>query len=175
MRLPFPSLLAMSVLLLATTAELDAQATRPSPAGRAAAPPQAPAAKPLSRTQFIADMDNEFRKMDANHDGSITQAEFEVFRRGQLGTVQMQRARNAFAALDVDHNGQLSLAEFSKLVTTQDVNVNGAGFMAQMDANHDGKVSLIENRSATLVNFDKLDTDKDGVVSPAEMRAGGIK
>jgi Ca2+-binding EF-hand superfamily protein len=67
------------------------------------------------------------------------------------------------------------LAEFSKLVTTQDVNVNGAVFINQMDANHDGKVTMIENRAATLVNFDRLDTDKDGVVSPAEMRAGGLK
>jgi hypothetical protein len=27
---------------------------------------------------------------------------------------------------------------------------------------------------ATLANFDRLDTDKDGIVTPAEMKAAGI-
>lgn len=172
---PSLSLLALPLILVATSTPADAQVRRAPTAGRPQAAPSAPAAKPLSRTQFIQDMDTEFRKMDANHDGSITQAEFEAYRRGQLATIQMQRARNAFAALDADHNGQLSLAEFSKLVTSQDVSVNGSAFMAQMDANRDGRVSLIENRAATLVNFDRLDADKDGVVSPAEMKAAGVK
>ena len=46
--------------------------------------------------------------------------------------------------------------------------------MNRLDLNRDQKITLIENRTATLANFDKLDTDKDGVVSVAEMRAGGI-
>lgn len=179
MRLPFPPLLALPLLLLAGATIADAQARRPSAAVKpqvaAPAAPAATAGTPLTRTQFIADMDSEFRKMDSNHDGTVTQAEFEAYRRGQLAVVQVERARKAFEALDTDRNGQLSLAEFSKLVTTQSVNVNGSAFMSQVDSNHDGKVTIIENRGATLANFDRLDTDKDGVVSPAEMRAGGVK
>ncbi len=44
----------------------------------------------------------------------------------------------------------------------------------RFDTSKDGKVSLIEHRTATLANFDRLDTDKDGVVTGAEMKAGGV-
>ena len=33
-----------------------------------------------------------------------------------------------------------------------------------MDGNRDSQISLAEHRTATLANFDRLDTDKDGVV-----------
>ena len=46
--------------------------------------------------------------------------------------------------------------------------------LSRMDSNRDGQVSLVEHRSATLANFDRLDTDKDGNVTAAEMKAGGI-
>ena len=46
--------------------------------------------------------------------------------------------------------------------------------LARMDGNRDSQVNLIEYRTATLANFDRLDTDKNGIVTPAEMKAGGI-
>ena len=46
--------------------------------------------------------------------------------------------------------------------------------MAKMDLSKDGQISLIEHRTATLANFDRMDTDKDGVVTPAEMKAAGL-
>ena len=45
---------------------------------------------------------------------------------------------------------------------------------AQVDANRDGKATLVEFRTGKLVNFDRMDADKDGVVSPPEMRAAGL-
>ena len=116
-----PSLLALALL---ATAPLLAQAA-------------APAAQPIPRAQFIADMDVQFRKMDA------------------------------------DKNGQLSPAEFAK-VTAPAPAANGQPMIARMDSNRDSQVNLIEHRTATLANFDRLDVDKDGVVTPAEMKAGGI-
>ena len=35
-----------------------------------------------------------------------------------------------------------------------------------MDGNRDQQVSLVEHRTATLANFDRLDTDRNGVVTP---------
>jgi hypothetical protein len=52
--------------------------------------------------------------------------------------------------------------------------VNGQPQIVQMDGNKDQKISLIEHRTAKLANFDRLDTDKDSVVSAAELRAAGI-
>ena len=46
--------------------------------------------------------------------------------------------------------------------------------MEGWDANRDGSVTLVEYRAGKLVNFDRMDTDKDGIVSAAEMRAAGI-
>ena len=73
-----------------------------------------------------------------------------------------------------EDNGQLSLAEFTRLATATPPRVDVSATMNRLDLNRDQKITLIENRTATLANFDKLDTDKDGVVSVAEMRAGGI-
>lgn len=46
--------------------------------------------------------------------------------------------------------------------------------LLKFDTSKDGKVSLLEHRTATLANFDRLDTDKDGFVSQAERKAGGV-
>ena len=119
-------------------------------------------------------MDGEFGKMDADKNGQLTKAEVEAFQRSAAMAAAGQRARNAFAALDTDKNGQLSLAEFSKLAAAAQPQVNGQPMIASMDSSKDGKISLIEHRAATLANFDKIDTDKDGIVTPAEMKAGGI-
>ncbi len=131
-------------------------------------------ARPIPRTNFIADMDAEFRKMDSNKDGQVVRAEVEAFQRGAAVANAAARTRGAFNALDADKNGQLSLAEFAKLASAAPPKVNGQPFIAQMDSGKDGKISLVEHRAAKLVNFDRIDTDKDGTVTPAEMKAAGI-
>lgn len=130
---------------------------------------------PIPRANFIADMDGEFRKIDANKDGQLVRTEIEAFKRAAAVAAAAQRVRSAFATLDGDKNGQLSLAEFSKLATAAPPAVNAQPFVARMDSGKDGKVNLIEHRTATLANFDRIDSDKDGVVTPAEMKAGGIR
>lgn len=37
-----------------------------------------------------------------------------------------------------------------------------------------GAVSLIEHRAGKLAYFDQIDSDKDGVVTVAEMKAAGV-
>ena len=133
-----------------------------------------PAPQPIPRTTFIATMDGQFKLLDANHDGIVTRAELEASEQHAAAALAAQRTAALFAQADTDHNGQLSLAEFTRLAAATPPRVDVSATMNRLDLNRDQKITLIENRTATLANFDKLDTDKDGVVSAAEMRAGGI-
>ena len=130
-------------------------------------------AKPLARTQFIAEMDAEFRRMDADKNGQVTAAEIDQYQR--LQAVVQAQARNLvlFGQLDADKDGQLSKIEFSKLAAPATV-VGAQPMLSRMDGNRDRQVSLVEHRIATLANFDRIDTDRDGVASPAEMAAAGV-
>jgi len=129
--------------------------------------------KPIARAQFLASMDGEFRKMDADKDGQVAKFELEQFQQQQAVAAAEARNRTQFVQLDTNKNGQLSPAEFAKLVTAPPT-INAQPLLSRMDGNRDGQVSLVEYRAATLANFDRLDTDKDGTVTPPEMKAGGV-
>jgi Ca2+-binding EF-hand superfamily protein len=130
-------------------------------------------AQPIPRAQFLAEMDSQFRAIDADKNGQLSRSEIE--QNLQQAAVAEAKARNRaqFAQLDSNKNGQLSPAEFSKL-TPPAASGNAGPMLAREDVNRDSQISLIEHRSATLGNFDRVDTDKDGVVTPAEMKAGGV-
>ena len=118
-------------------------------------------------------MDQEFGKMDADKNGQVTRAEAEAFQRAIAVAESGKRLRAAFAELDADRNGQLSLAEFAK-ASSGPPQVNGQPFITQLDANKDNNVSLVEHRAGKLRRFDNIDSDKDGVVTAAEMKAAGV-
>ena len=131
---------------------------------------QGPASLP--RAQFIADMDGQFRKMDADRDGQVSRLEIEQFQKASIVAASRARNRQLFAGLDTDKNGQISPTEFLRVpMNTPNTNPQ---LILNFDSGRDGKVSLLEHRTATLANFDRLDTDKDGNVSVAEGRAGGV-
>lgn len=151
--------LALCLIGLAVPAALAAQAN--------------PGSSDVPRAQYITVQDGEFRKMDADRNGQLTRAEVEAFQR--MTAIATARARNQqlFAQLDKDRNGQLSAAEFLALAAPAPP-VNGQPFIAQMDGNKDGRISLVEHRAGKLAHFDRIDTDKDGVVTVAEMKAAGV-
>lgn len=155
-------------------AQVAQPATSPQSSGQAQrSPATAPPIEPVPRAVFIATMDSEFRKIDADKNGILTRKEIEDFQRATSGLAARQRNVGLFQALDIDKNGQLSPAEFAGLP----MNVsqpNAAPVLAQVDGNRDGQATLIEYRSGKLLNFDQMDRDKDGVVSVAEMKAGGL-
>ena len=140
---------------------------------KTAAEQQAAGPQPLLRANFIAQMDAQFGKMDADKNGRLDRTEIEQFQK--LAAVAEAQARNEalFDQLDLNKNGQISAAEFAKLVTAPPA-ANAGPMLSREDSNRDGQISLVEHRAATVANFDRIDTDKDGVVSVAEMKAGGI-
>lgn len=122
----------------------------------------------MPRASFIAQMDIEHRKRDADGDGKVTRAEMERWERGQLFAQAQAGNQALFARLDADRNGSLSPGEFSALV--QDPGTPDVGpLMTRFDANRDQVITMVEYRAATLANFDRLDVDKDGVLTAAEM------
>jgi Ca2+-binding EF-hand superfamily protein len=127
----------------------------------------------VPRAQFITVQTGEFNKIDADKNGQLTRKEIEDFQR--LSAVAQSGARNRqlFAQLDTDRNGQLSPAEFLKFNPPANT-ANATPMLTRMDRNRDSQINLVEYRTATLANFDRLDVDKDGTVTPAEMKAGGI-
>ena len=111
--------------------------------------------------------------MDADRNGTVTAAELEEFQRAAAAVEAQTRNRALFARLDADRNGQISQAEFARMASNTPA-PNIVSMLTRFDINRDRSITLIEYRTRTLANFDKLDVDKDGVVTEVEMKAGGI-
>lgn len=117
-------------------------------------------------------MDGEFRKMDADKNGTVTRAEIVAFEKAVSVVKAQAKNRKLFARLDSDRNGQLSAAEFGRLASPAPA--DAAPMLSRMDLNRDQSLTLVEYRTATLANFDRMDADKNGIVTPAEMKAAGV-
>lgn len=172
---------SVAVLILLGSGQALAQTARPRPAPAVKVPVQVPQQQPqrppvaaapqvpdMPRAVFIAQMDAEHRKRDTDGDGKITRAELERWERGQLIAQAQAGNRALFARLDADRNGVLTPGEFAALV--QDPGNPDVGpMMTRFDGNRDQVITMVEYRAATLANFDRLDTDKDGVLTGAEI------
>ena len=159
--------LIATVLAVSSSTAFAQNQRNASPAQPAAGP------QPLSRTTFLAEMDLQFRLMDADKNGQLTRTEIEQFQKLAAVAEAQARNRSLFAQLDADKNGQISALEFKKLIASP-TPANAGPMLSREDSNRDQQISLVEHRVATLANFDRLDADKDGVVTSAEMKAGGI-
>jgi Ca2+-binding EF-hand superfamily protein len=129
--------------------------------------------KPIPRARFIAEMDSQFRTIDTDKNGRLSRTEIEQYQTLTAAAEAKARNRALFAQLDANKNGQLNASEFAKLPTPTQA-ANAQPMLAQEDSNRDSQISLAEHRAATLANFDRLDTDRNGVVTAAEMKAAGI-
>ncbi len=138
---------------------------------------QAPAggsAQSATRAELIAKLDESFARVDANKDGSVDRREIEAVgveaAQQAQASVQKQLAEQ-FGRLDRDKNGQLSLAEFQAGATVR-ANAKPDAAMQRLDSNKDGKVSPAEYKARQLGLFDSLDANKDGTVTAQEATKG---
>lgn len=140
----------------------------------------APAAQgPQSETRavFTQNVDQSFSAVDANKDGFVTKAEIEA---AQTQQIQELKARAdaqlaaEFQKLDTNKDKQLSMAEFSAGAGAMP-SPDAAAPLAKLDKNKDGKISRDEYRAPKLADFDKADSNHDGTLTIAELKAASGK
>ena len=129
---------------------------------------------PLTRAQFVAAMDAEFRKLDLDNDHVASAAEISESQRKAQAAAAVQQVDAVFKQLDKDKDGKLSNAEFRAIAAGDKPPANPAPVLGRFDSNNDGKIGIVEYRAATQANFDRIDSDRDGIVSPQEMKTAGV-
>lgn len=128
----------------------------------------------MTRVSFIQLMDKDFKARDANNDGTVSRAEIDAFERvAALQKVQLENSAQ-FSRLDVDKNGSLTALEFQK-ATANPTMPDITTIMQRFDKNRDQQINIVEYRTATLVRFDDLDADKDGIIDQNELSASQTK
>jgi Ca2+-binding EF-hand superfamily protein len=156
-------LAAAGAALASASAQAQAQADR-TPA----------AVPPLPRTEVTQKLDAEFKSLDTNGDGKLTKAEVQAAiqkRAAEIEATLQQQQKQEFDKLDTNKDGRLSLAEYQAGTSIKPKDNAADVRMGQLDANKDGSITAAEFRAVTLSQFDKLDTNKDGVLSPQERPA----
>jgi Ca2+-binding EF-hand superfamily protein len=98
--------------------------------------------RPIPRSEVVAAAKAQFQKLDANHDGIVTRAEFEAYRAKQ-------------AAAGGDDN------PFTHV---------GGHWFDHADPDGTGRVTLQQAEAHPLRMFDMADMNHDGVVSQNEAR-----
>lgn len=121
-----------------------------------------------------------FDRLDANHDGKVTRDEYRA------------QAEAMFDRLDTNHDGFIDRNEMVAMrgggrdMGGPGMGGSGAmpapegaqggparhhhkGLIERADSNHDGRVSRDEYHAMADVRFDKIDTNHDGFIDPAEI------
>ena len=164
-----------------------ALAQPPAPAPDARGPAMAP---PASRADLKARLEQRFDAADANRDGTVTPEE----RKAQRVARRDAMRERVFARLDTDKNGAISKSEFTAPPPRgpegagmrgpgkrghglRDGHGRGHGRMAGAMPGHgpaaqkNQPITRTAFVDAGLSRFDRVDTDHDGTISPAERDA----
>ena len=106
-------------------------------------------------------MMERLKAADTNADGLISRAE---------AAAALPRLAEHFDAIDTNKDGQLSFEELRAFHAKRH-GEGGKALMKRIDTDGDGKVSRSEALAAAAARFDAADTNKDGFLTPEEMRA----
>lgn len=127
----------------------------------------------LTRAEVAAAIDARVAKLDANRDGQISPPERQAQRQ--------QRMSDRFDRLDTDKNGQISKAEWQAAREKRGEMRGKRGHFAGKRGGMHGQgmkgamanqtVSVADMKAKALQWFDRIDTDKNGVVTQAERQA----
>ena len=115
------------------------------------------------------DHEGMFKSMDTNGDGKISAEEHAA------------AAKKMFEMMDANKDGKVTAEEMTAAHEKVTGKKAGAGEMSSadkikvIDTNGDGALSAEEHAAGSKMMFDKMDTDKDGFLTKAEMTAGHQK
>ncbi len=110
--------------------------------------------------------DRAFERMDTDGDGVITVAEVTARKTAQFAKVDT----NADGLLDATERDAMRGDDHHRARRTGGMGHGPRGDAAPLDADGDGKLSLVEFTSVTPL-LDRADADDDGAVSRAEFDA----
>jgi hypothetical protein len=159
-----------------------------TPASKApAAPPAVKAAPPAKGERKIIRMEGpSFAEIDANHDGSISQAEFDAFHaahrpegRGDGRGPEMRPGMMAIGRGFGGWGGPPPMMRMNRRFGGHDEGLGGMGgelhgerALDLLDTNSDGKLSFDELTAPLKRHFDRMDANHDGALSPDELKNG---
>jgi Ca2+-binding EF-hand superfamily protein len=130
--------------------------------------------KQITQPQFLANLHAQLSAMDSNHDGYLEPNEIGDAQQKELGrarAAELQRFEAEFNRIDANRDGQVSKAEFMAVAPPAHPTETPQQMIGALDSNKDGKISLQEYGAKPLANFDKLDANHDGIVTPQEIEA----
>jgi hypothetical protein len=109
--------------------------------------------------------EDKLDRLDADKDGKVTQAEYAA------------GAKTSFDKLDANADGKVTASQMDAAYTTTKPGVGAAQVPSSaekiktLDTDGDGALSAVEHEAGSRTMFDKLDADKDGSVTEAEIKA----
>ena len=169
MRCPFVATLILFVCSFSVVAAVPAAAPTSGPSTPAKSNPSS--SQSLTRAALIRKLDAQFKEIDTDGDGTLSQAELAAAEAARIkARIAQARAQleAEFSRLDTNKDGQLTTAEFMAAApqpptTSPDVS---AAF-ARLDRNNHGKVTASEFSAAAAARFDRMDTKHAGVLNIA--------
>lgn len=123
----------------------------------------------VSAEEITAVLRERLQKQDRDGDGALSMSEYLAARKGATAA--------RFRRLDGNRDGKITALELAEKWTAFKTAGKGSGQrrdkrFKHMDSNSDGSVSRAEYGTALNGLFDRLDRNKDGVLSDVDRRRG---
>lgn len=143
-------------LLAGATAALVAAVAMAAPGGNRFAKLDSDGNGSVTRAEIDAKAAERFAKLDGDRDGFVTKAEMSALHQARKAKrAERAEKRGGDHAKHAEHRGERA-------------GKRGDHF-ARRDANGDGRISLAEFQAGGAKRFERLDADKNGTVTQAEM------